>query len=169
MTNISKAIMGVGAILVAAALVVVVAAKGGHVPASNLVSNPAVNGSVASLSLTAPISGTLDAGETQKVNWTSLNYGEPNVAVALIRKVSDNPATYQLVRVIAPAKTNTGNATWVPAPTDVGTGLSIEVGCALSRQACTASSPTSQLAVVNDGRFANTATAYQAIEALGNK
>src|SRR5690348_8731552 len=97
MTSLSKAVIGASALIVAAALIVTVATRGVH------------NGAVAngaSLTLTAPVSGTIDAGQTQTVSWNAENYGASTVDVALIRKVSDNPARYELVRVIAPAKTN---------------------------------------------------------------
>lgn len=168
MSKIHQVIVGtISSAIIIAATVVIGSNIGPAFTGSNI---PSISTSgAASLALVAPLSGTFDAGQTQNVVWTSENYGPSTVEVALIRKVSDNPARYELVRVIAPVKSNTGNATWVPAQTDVGNGLSIEIGCALSAQACTATSPSSELAVINDGRFANTASVFQAIEAAQNK
>ena len=115
-------------------------------------------------------SGTIDAGQTQTVTWTSNGAAPSGVSVNLIKKVSDNPAQYVLVRTVAANKSNDGSATWVPAATDVGTGLSVEVGCAPTANACTAAENTeASLAVVNDGRYTNTASAYESIESLMNK
>lgn len=155
----------------ALAIILIFMAAGSNQPASNSSTAPASNVAAAAgatLSLVNPISGTVDAGQTQTINWTSSNYSAPDVSLSLIRKVSDNPARYELVRMIATSTKNDGSATWVPAPTDVGTGLSIEIGCVLTSNTCTAASSNSAIAVVNDGRFANTASAYQAIENLNN-
>lgn len=132
--------------------------------------NSSATGPSTSLSFVSAPVGSVDAGQAQKVAWTSKGPAPASVSVNLIKKVSDNPARYALVRTVAAAKANNGSATWVPAPTDVGTGLSIEVGCVASANACTAAENTSApLAVVNDGRYANTASAYQSIESFLNQ
>ncbi|OHA21465.1 MAG: hypothetical protein A2849_03330 [Candidatus Taylorbacteria bacterium RIFCSPHIGHO2_01_FULL_51_15] len=128
----------------------------------------------ASLTLLSPTSGTLEAGQTQTVLWESKSYTSPFIGINLIRKVGDTPARYELVRVIAEKTKNDGSAVWVPAPTtDLGEGLSIELVCVgVRKEACRAGNdgaPTSKIAVINTGRFANTASAYQAIERLNNK
>ena len=126
--------------------------------------------SKASLALVNAPSGTIDAGQTQTVTWTSNGAAPATVNVNLIKKVSDNPARYVLVRTIAQNKSNNGSATWVPAATDTGSGLSVEVACTHSANACQAAENTGvSLAVVNDGRYANTASAYEAIESAMNK
>lgn len=165
MSKTYSIIIGTFSVALIIAAIVVISTTMGSSSKSSSVSNSGPG----SLSLVSPLSGTFDAGETQKVAWTSDNYSASTVEVALIRKVSDNPIRYELVRVIAANKANDGSATWVPAPTDVGNGLSIEVGCTLSPQACSAAAPSAGLAVINDGRFANTASIYQAIEAAQNK
>lgn len=178
MKNTSKLIAGLAVAIIAVALILISSHSGQNPAVSTSPTNesspavasqsPALSGA-AYLSLLAPLTGTFDAGQTQTVKWTSTNYTPKTVQVALIRKVSDNPARYELVRMVAPATQNDGAATWVPSTKDLGKGLSIEVGCTFSPQACTASKATSQLAVVNDGRYANTASAFQAIEAADNK
>ena len=118
----------------------------------------------------AAVKNTVEVGQTQRVLWTAKSINAGTVSVNLIKKVSDNPAKYVLVRTISNAKTNNGRATWVPASTDVGTGLSLEVGCVPSTKACVAlENHTSDLSVVTSNRFANTAAAFQAIEAQGNR
>ena len=112
----------------------------------------------------------VNVGQTQKVLWSSNGINSNTVSVNLIKKVSDNPATYALVRTISVSKINNGSATWVPAASDVGNGLSLEIGCTPSTQACAAiDNHTSDLAVVASPAYANTAAAYQAIEAQANR
>ncbi len=138
--------------------------------AANKAAFGVLNQNEASLSFSKHPSGSVQVGQTQTVAWNSSNYSAPTVKVNVIRKVSDNPARYELVRTISAAKSNNGVATWVPAATDVGNGVSLEIGCAPSSVACHAAEKTdSALAVVNTGAYANTAAAYQAIEQLQNK
>ena len=135
------------------------------------VANIATPGITATLSLINPSNGTVQVGDMQHIGWTSTNYVAPKVSVNIIRKVSNNPATYTLVRTVASATTNDGSAVWVPAKTDVGTDTFVQVGCVNSTQACVASpvSGSNALAVIDTGTYSNTAAAYQAIEMLNNK
>ncbi|MDE1946547.1 MAG: hypothetical protein KGI23_01485 [Patescibacteria group bacterium] len=144
---------------------------GNQSPSPVAVSNNVSVSGEASLALTGSIGGTVDVGQEQTIHWISSNYSMPTVSVSLIRKIGDNPVRYKLVRVIATSTANDGSAVWVPAATDVGNNLSIEIGCAVSSQTCHgAISPSdANLAVVNSGRFANTAAAYRAIERENNK
>jgi hypothetical protein len=161
-----------GSIATVAAIVIVVLAAfiaGAVLLSSHRGSAPVTSGSGA-MTLLAPLGTTVDVGNTQKISWSSIGAVPSTVSVRLIKKVASNPNRYEVVRTIAVAKTNNGMATWVPATIDVGNGLSIEIGCTLTDNACTAAEGlASPLAVVNDGRFANTASAYQAIEAAQNK
>ncbi|MDE2040988.1 MAG: hypothetical protein KGI59_01195 [Patescibacteria group bacterium] len=131
--------------------------------------NTAINSGVASVTVLAPSGLTADVGQIQNVLWKAFNYSPATVSVAVIRKISDNPARYELVRTVAVATANDGAATWVPAPSDAGANTSIQVGCTLSAAACTAGISASPLAVINDGRYANTANLYQSIEATHNQ
>ncbi len=151
-------------------IVVVIAAVIFGVTMNRAPSQPAASlTGPASLTLTNPSGGTVDVGQLQHVDWISTNYVAPTVSVNVIRKVSDNPARYELVRTVARATKNDGSAVWVPAAPDVGTSDLIQVGCTPTSQACTAGVSGSPLAVVNTGAYANTAAAYQAIEQLDNK
>lgn len=123
----------------------------------------------ASLTLISPVGGTVEVGNQTDVRWTSQNYSADKVAVNIIRKVGDNPARYELVRTVAVATSNDGSALWVPAMTDVGANTFVEVGCTLSAQACTATTPILALAVIDTGKYSNTAAVYEAIEQSANK
>ncbi len=128
----------------------------------------AVVTSPASLSLVNPVGGNVELGQRQNVAWTSFNYAPKTVAINIIRKVSDNPARYELVRTVSTATLNDGSAVWVPAMTDLGSNIYVEVACAVSDQACMASESAGSLAVLDTGRYSNTAAAYQAIESAEN-
>ena len=151
--------------IVVAATAVLIGANVTHQTSQQSVSSS----SIASLSLTNLSGGTVDVGQIQHVNWTADNYAAPTVSVNVIRKVSDNPARYELVRTVASAKSNNGSAVWVPAKTDAGTDVLIQVGCAVTSQAGTAGVSASPVAVLDTGLYDNTAAAYQAIEQLDNK
>ena len=126
---------------------------------------PAFAASTASLRLTSPIAADVQTGTTQYVHWTSSRNAPSTVSVNLIQKVSDNPATYQLVRTIVPNTKNDGTAVWIPTTSDIGTGLSLEVACTPTARACSAGdSSASGLAVIDNGMNSNTAAIYQAIE-----
>lgn len=129
----------------------------------------AVVTSPASLSLVNPVGGNVELGQRQNIAWTSFNYSPQTIAINIIRKVSDNPARYELVRTVSAATANDGSAVWVPAVTDLGDNIYVEVGCILSNQACTASESTHSLAVIDNGRYSNTASVYESIEAAENK
>lgn len=136
----------------------------------NSANKTSFKGMSALLTLIEPVGRTVEVGVPQKIVWTSSNYEPDTVNINLIRKVSDNPATYELVRTVAGNKTNTGNATWIPNQNDVGSAAAIEVGCSLSENACTSISGISRpLAIVHTDRNTNTASAYEAIESLMNR
>jgi len=112
---------------------------------------------------------TVALGNTQNVDWNSAGISSERVAVNVIRKVSDNPARYELVRTVATSTENDGSATWVPSDKDLGANLYVEIGCTASASACRADVSSSQFAVVDSGLYLNTASAWQAIEAAANK
>ena len=147
-------------------------ATGTFGPLTRAAANALIGGvsSAKSLTLLNPISGTIEAGQKQVIKWTSQNYPASDVSVRLIRKVASNPAQYELVRTISDSTTNDGSATWVPATTDVGTDLVLEIGCKPSAVACqSATSFGTSLAVIRSDRYSNTASAFQAIEAADNR
>lgn len=149
-------------------LIVIVAIIGLFIVASTVAEAATTN---AKLSLVAPVSGSFAMGQTQTVKWSSTNYVAPTVSVRLIKKVSSNPARYEVVRTISAATKNDGSATWVPSAIESGvSGLSLEIGCTPSAVACQAGNSTgSTLAVTRSTRYSNSASAFQAIEAAKNK
>ncbi len=122
----------------------------------------------ASLTLVSPFGGIVELGQRQNVKWTSFNYLPKTIGINIIRKVSENPSRYELVRTVSAATLNDGNGVWVPAQMDLGNNVYVEVTCAVSDLACTASESSDSLAVINSDRYSNTASAYQAIEAEEN-
>lgn len=153
--------------IIVSTLILVIIAVIGIDLTSNRIGTP-VSG-VASISLIDLDKTTVEVGDLQNISWKSFNYGAPTVAINIIRKVADNPARYELVRTVSAATLNDGSAVWVPAKTDIGSNIIIEVGCTLSAQECHASQSQSALAIVDTGRFSNTANTYKAIEQLNNK
>jgi hypothetical protein len=122
----------------------------------------------ASLTLVSPFGGTVELGQRQNVKWTSFNYLPKTVGIHIIRQIAVNPSRYELVRTVSAATLNDGNGVWVPAQMDLGNNVYVEVTCAVSDLACTASQSVASLAVLDSGNFSNTAAAYQAIEAEEN-
>lgn len=166
--NSSNKVYTVFAVIAVVVLAVIVAvahlivSKNGNSGASADASQPAT------LTMTSQSLNTASVGDLQHITWTSSNYAAPTVAINIIRKTSDSPATYELVRQVASSTKNDGDAVWVPALSDVGNNTYVQVACVQSAQACTAAPLNEPVAVVNDGRFSNTAAAYQAIEAENN-
>ena len=157
-------------VLIIALAIVTFVTKGSH-QASNfgLSVEPAATADQASLAVLSPASGTVNVGQKQDVSWTSSDYKAPTVSIAVIRKVSDNPARYELVRTVTAATQNDGSAVWVPSKSDVGQNTLIQVGCALTAQACTAGTSNGALAVIDTGKYSNAAATWQAIEQLNDK
>jgi peptidoglycan hydrolase-like protein with peptidoglycan-binding domain len=127
-------------------------------------------GADASLSITSHRGGeSIELGNTQTITWNSQNYQASDVKVNIIRKIASNPNTYEFVRTVNGKIANKGSATWVPARSDIGNNVFVEVACGESINACHAGITGSALAVVDSSRFANTASAFDAIEASSNK
>lgn len=120
--------------------------------------------SPASLTLMSPAGTTVEVGQRQNVEWLSDNYSAPTVVINIIRKVSESPISYELVRTVSAGTSNDGLALWIPTLLEAGDDIYVEVGCTLSSQACTASQSVSALAVVDSGRYSNTASVYEAME-----
>lgn len=123
----------------------------------------------ASLTLISPVGGTVQVGQVQHITWTSQNYNSNTVSINVLRKVSDAPVSYELIRTISAATANDGDAVWVPTKAEVGTNIIIEVACSFSNQGCQAIRSAASLAVVDTGHTSNTASVYSAIEAEENK
>lgn len=154
-------------------LIVLAAIIGLLIVASSVMAEAAVikPAPAAKLALVAPVSGSFETGQTQSVKWTSTGTKVSTVSVRLIRKVSSNPARYEVVRTISASTANDGSATWVPSNVEAGmNNLSLEIGCKPSAIGCQAGTNTTKtLSVTRTSRYANTASAFQAIEAQNNK
>ena len=122
------------------------------------------------LSLTSHKGGeTIEVGNKQALKWTASNYSSDNVKVNVIKKVSSNPNRYELVRSVSDKTLNDGVATWIPAKSDIGNNVFIEIGCKDTTKACRSAVTASSLAVVNSNKYMNTASAYSALEKEDNK
>lgn len=122
------------------------------------------------LSLTSLKGGEkIEVGNKQTLKWTSANYSSGNVKINIIKKVASNPNQYELVRSVSDKTLNDGSATWIPAKSDIGSDIFVEIGCKDSQNACRSAVTTSSLAVVDSNKYANTASVFDALEKADNK
>ncbi|MDQ5893724.1 MAG: hypothetical protein QG640_737 [Patescibacteria group bacterium] len=122
------------------------------------------------LSLTSHKGGeTIEIGNKQALKWTASNYSSDNVKVNVIKKVSSNPNRYELVRTVSDKTLNDGVATWIPAKSDIGNNIFVEIGCKDTVKACRSAITASSIAVINSNKYMNTASAYSALESTDNK
>lgn len=72
----------------------------------------------------------IKTGSNQNITWTTENFpAEASININLIKKVSDSPVSYELVRQIANNTENDGNFKWSPKRDELGENLQIEIGC----------------------------------------
>lgn len=72
----------------------------------------------------------IKTGSNQNITWTTENFpAEASINISLIKKVSDSPVSYELVRQIANNTENDGNFKWSPKRDELGENLQIEIGC----------------------------------------
>jgi hypothetical protein len=153
----------IGVIIVAVIILVVALVTTPKVDAPQVdVSAPAT------LSVIGPAGAAVEVGQRQDVQWLSDNYAAPTVTINIIRKIGDSPIRYELVRTVSSATLNDGLALWIPTLMEAGDDIYVEVGCTLSSQACTASQSITSLAVIDSGRYSNTASVFEALEAKEN-
>lgn len=68
---------------------------------------------------------------SQTITWQTSGYPtNTGVDINLIKKISDTPLSYSLVRQIATHISNTGSYTWIPKTNETGDDLYVEVVCA---------------------------------------
>lgn len=108
-------------------------------------------------------------GTAQNISWKPENFPTPFVKLSVIKKVSSNPTTYELVRIISEKTANDGSATWIPTNSDLGSNIFVEVGCVDATESCSPSISMTSIAVNYSGSHLNTAAAYQSIESSQNK
>ncbi len=68
-------------------------------------------------------------GMPQNITWSPADYSSSNVSVTLIRKMSDSPARYDLVRTLSEDIPNSGSISWVPATGETGDDIYVQIGC----------------------------------------
>lgn len=91
------------------------------------------------------VANVASALNTKKVIWETTSYPKnAGVNVNLIRKISDNPASYTLVRQIAVNTPNDGMESWTPNSNETDNELYVEVNCGTNyafSNGCSASAP----------------------------
>lgn len=122
----------------------------------------------AAIAIVSPDILTTDLGTKQIIRWTTSNYPWPTVSINLIKKTNDNPRTFELVRVISKNAKNDGEGVWIPSKGDVGKDIYIEIGCVESANACQPAYSSSGIAVIDSGKYENTAAVSQALESEEN-
>ena len=72
---------------------------------------------------------------TKTVNWQTANYpAGVGVNINLIRKISDSPKQFTLVRTLATDTPNDGQETWTPQEGESSDDLYVEVTCSNAHQ-----------------------------------
>ncbi len=91
------------------------------------------------------VASVASAMSTKKVTWDTASYPRnAGVNINLIRKVSDNPTSYTLVRQIAVNTPNDGTESWTPNSNETDSDLYVEVNCGTNyafSNGCTSSTP----------------------------
>ena len=85
----------------------------------------------ASVDITSSTSGAVDVNSVNIVTWRTENFpvnGKLNIS--LLKKTSENPDTYELVRTVAEYTQNDGSETWKAERSEIGEELYIQIGCA---------------------------------------
>lgn len=78
---------------------------------------------------------TIKTGSNQNITWTTENFpAGATININLIKKVSDSPVSYELVRQIANNTENDGSFKWSPKRDELGENLQIEIGCGNSEK-----------------------------------
>lgn len=106
---------------------------------------------VAKVNVVSEVSSKLMVGDKDVVKWQTENFPEGAfVHINLIRKVSDNPVSYELVRQIASYAVNDGEEVWTVEKGDLGGNLQVEVVCAGStrfKEGCVSGQTSNSFAV----------------------
>lgn len=85
---------------------------------------------------TAAVAQAVKVGETKNITWQAADFPSANVKVNIIRKTGDNPASYELIRVISASTANTGSIAWTPSANELGSDVYVEIGCVNTTTAC---------------------------------
>lgn len=94
---------------------------------------PATVSTLSVSNVTSPALAVL-AG-TKVINWKTSNYpANAGVNISLIRKISDSPKEFTLVRTLATDTSNDGEELWIPQSGEDTDDLFIEVTCSSTYQ-----------------------------------
>lgn len=84
-------------------------------------------------SVTSPASA-VSAG-AKAINWQTTNYPKnAGLNINLIRKISDSPRQFELVRALAVDTQNDGNETWIPQAGENVGDIYVQVTCSTTYQ-----------------------------------
>lgn len=116
------------------------------------------------VSVSTSADSVIKTGSNQTVSWRTSDFPENGkVNVNLIRKVTDSPASYVLVRQISSNTDNDGTEAWEANRHEVGENLLIEVTCADMRafgNGCVANTDN-KIFAVKAGFSANIANVWE--------
>ncbi|MEK7106177.1 MAG: hypothetical protein AAB895_02355 [Patescibacteria group bacterium] len=137
MKNITKYLIVLVLIAVIIASVVI-SIKSSVVTVFDQTESPAKVGIIALKNV--PNTASLGSIDAQEISWSSESYPRnTGVNINLIRKISDSPMTFELVRTLAQNTENDGSEIWVPTVEEKNSNLYIEVTCSNTEnlsQAC---------------------------------
>ena len=112
-------------------------------------------------------SAVIKTGSEQTVEWKTSDFPkEGKVNINLIRKASDSPVSYELIRQLSVSTDNDGSETWTPERSEIGENLLIEVTCAGSddfQEGCATEAGDGQTFAIKGSFGSNLASIFDAI------
>lgn len=96
-----------------------------------VVTKPTVKATVAIVSVMPDLNTAgLVMSNSKNISWQTTDYPVGvGININLLRKISDNPASYTLVEKIAQDTKNDGSETWIPKSNQTGSDLYLEITC----------------------------------------
>jgi hypothetical protein len=99
---------------------------------NNIVSNTQTSDTTVSAKSVLPLSGiaSVFAANSRVISWETTSFpSNAGVNINLLKKISDSPIEYTLVKNIATNTANDGQETWNATTEELNSGLFIEVTC----------------------------------------
>jgi peptidoglycan hydrolase-like protein with peptidoglycan-binding domain len=91
---------------------------------------PKASVSVSSVAPEKSLAAALFLSSAKKIQWKTADYPKNvGVNINLLKKISDSPVKYELVRQLAKDTPNDGEETWIPTSSEKNLDLYIEVTC----------------------------------------